>query len=73
MTDFARGFTYTQTTASTTWNINHGLNLTCPVIQVYINYEGGVQRIIPLSVSVVDANNLTVTFSEAQSGYAKLK
>jgi hypothetical protein len=73
MTDIVYGFTYFQTTASTTWNIHHALNLTCPVIQVYINYEGGVQRVLPLSVSVVDANNLTVTFTDPQSGYAKLK
>lgn len=73
MTDFAYGFTYFQETPSTTWNILHALNIATPVIQVYIDIDGGVQRVMPSSVVSVDANNLTVTFTEAQSGYARLK
>ena len=73
MTDFAFGFTYTQATPATTWNVLHALNIQTPVVHVFIETDDGIQRVIPLHVTPVDANNLTITFTSAQSGYAKLK
>lgn len=73
MNDLAFGYTHTQSTPATTWNVLHSLNVEFPVVHVMINTEAGLQRVIPLHVTPVDANNLTITFSQAQSGFAKLK
>jgi exonuclease VII large subunit len=54
-------FTYTATVSDTTFTISHNLNNSSPVVFVYNN---GTQ-INPTSITIVDANNITVTFSSA--------
>jgi hypothetical protein len=55
----AKKFTYTATVSGTTFTISHNLNNSSPVVFVYSN---GTQ-INPTSITIVDANNITVTFS----------
>jgi hypothetical protein len=57
----AKKFTYTATVSGTTFTISHNLNNSSPVVFVYNN---GTQ-INPTSITIVDANNITITFSSA--------
>jgi hypothetical protein len=62
------GATYTdiEAVAATTWSINHGLNTTTPIVQVYT----GSRVMIPDSIRAVNANNLEITFAAATAGTA---
>lgn len=62
--------TYTQDTAATVWNIEHGLNTLQPAINVWIPVNGVSTAIIPAEVRVIDSNNMRVTFTNPQSGTA---
>lgn len=68
----ASGYTHYQLAASTTWSVPHNLNCN-PALQVYVWYDGTLQRILPLDITINDSNNLTITFSEPQSGRAFLR
>ena len=59
-------YLHTQAVGATTWNVAHNLNQQFDNVTVY---SGSDQIIIPDSVTMVDANNLTVTFSSNQVGY----
>lgn len=61
-------YTHTQTSASTTWTIDHNLNTTSPIVQVY---DGTTQKlIIPDDVEVTSNNQVVVTLSNAITGRA---
>jgi hypothetical protein len=60
-----KNFTYTQSVASKTWNVNHGLN---KIPSVTVIDTGGTE--ILGSVTYVDANNVTLGFSVPFSGSA---
>ncbi len=62
--------TFNQTTASATWNINHGIGTMYPVVDVYVLENGSYTHFYSMGVSVVDSNNVTVTFSQPFAGYA---
>lgn len=64
-------FNHTQSTPSTTWSLEHNLK-DYPLIDVYIDVDGGIQKIIPLEISYVDMNNCIITFSSPQTGYASV-
>ena len=65
-------YVFNQATAATTWNIQHNLNTTSPIIDVWYNNAGVMTRILPASTQVVDSNNVTLTFSTAVAGVAKI-
>lgn len=57
---------YSETVASaSSWTIQHNLGTSSPVIDVY---DGSDTRIMPASVVIVDANQLTVNWSSATAG-----
>jgi len=60
-------YVHNESAPATTWNITHGLNTANPLIAVY---DATNVFIIPDSVTVVDTNNVSVTFLVAQSGRA---
>ena len=60
-------YTYYQGTASTTWTIIHNLGYN-PIVRVFI----GNQEVQPLTVTFNNANQVTLTFSTAEAGYACL-
>lgn len=66
-------YTHTQSTASTTWNINHNCNTLAPVIDVFVTVGAQLTKILPLNVVVTDKNNVVVTFSSARSGSAAVR
>lgn len=60
-------FTFTQTSLSDTWTINHNLGYN-PVVRVFI----GTEEVQPATVTFPDLNNVIVTFAMAQVGTARL-
>lgn len=58
---------FTQTTASTTWNITHTNNSADFVLQVF---DDNGDLLIPDSITAVDASNITVAFSNNITGKA---
>lgn len=66
---FATVYQHTQAAASASWVIAHNLGL-YPSIDVYINYQGGVQKILPMAITFDTVNQCTVTFSSARTGFA---
>lgn len=53
-------------TNQSTWVVNHNLNTVNPIAQVY---DINDFQIIPETLRVTDANTITVTFSNLESGY----
>ena len=60
-------YEHTEAVAANVWNINHGLGTTAPVVEVILDsgqpsITGSEDEIlIAYDVTVVDANNVTVT------------
>lgn len=67
LTQEITAYTFTQPTPSYTWNINHGLNTTDINVQVY-NMSNSY--VIPNEITIVDNNNVTITFAGSQDGKA---
>jgi hypothetical protein len=73
---FGSTFKHTQSTPATTWTVNHGLALAAPFIafvQFFVDRGDGPKMIIPSDVTFVTANQLTVTFSNAEIGYVLVR
>jgi len=52
-----KAFNFTQATPSAAWSINHELNCK-PVIDVFANLNGSIQKVFPLEIIYVDDNNV---------------
>lgn len=60
-------YTFYQTSAATTWTINHNLGYD-PIVRVFI----GTEEVQPASVSFPTVNQAVVTFATPQMGVARL-
>jgi hypothetical protein len=74
----ANSYKHTQSSGSATWTINHNLRAAAPFLahaSFFVDTTGlGVYKpIIPADVTYVSANQLTVTFTAAYSGYALIR
>ncbi len=58
--------------SGTVWNIPHNLGTTEVAVDVTVNNAGDDEKIMPVSIEVVDANNLKITFSASQSGQVRV-
>lgn len=58
-----------QSTPAATWTIAHGLK-DYPIVDVYVMYEGDLQKIIPSAITYVDLDTCTVDFTTPYAGYA---
>jgi len=65
-------FNHSQTGASASWAISHNLNSDTVVVDVFIDNGGNLEKILPANVEHTDDNTLTVTFSSAQTGKARI-
>jgi epidermal growth factor receptor substrate 15 len=63
----SNAFLYQTASAASVWTFNHYLQTRYPVIQVYDNTDS---VIIPQSITAVDNNTTTITFSSARTGTA---
>jgi hypothetical protein len=70
ITPMLGGFTFTQVSPSATWDIVHSLNTMAPVLDCWIDVAGSNEKIIPVSVTVIDAATVQITFSTAHAGIA---
>ena len=68
--DQTESYRHTQASASTSWVIAHNLGTSAPVVDVWVDEGGDTVKIMPLSVDVDSANQVTLTFSTAKSGEA---
>lgn len=62
-------YNHTQGSSSTTWTINHNLNER--LVDVIVS-DGSYEKIVPDVVTFTSVNQVTLTFFEAVSGYAKV-
>jgi len=60
-------FTHTQVSITSPWSVNH--NLGTQDVSVMI-WDASNEAIIPNTIEIVDIDNITITFSPAQSGRA---
>jgi hypothetical protein len=65
-------FNHTQISASTTWTINHNLNNPLVGCDVYVHDNGVLEKILPLNVVTTSNNTLTINFSSARAGNARV-
>ncbi len=65
-------YNHTQSTAATTWTINHNLNSSVVAVDVMINNGPNLEKILPADVQHTNNNTLTVIFSAAQTGKARI-
>lgn len=63
------GINFVQSSPSSTWTINHNLNNKYPLVQTYDSSDA---VIIPATIVGTSTNTVTVTFSTAISGYARV-
>lgn len=66
------GYIHTQAEASTTWVVPHALNCS-PTTQVYINYGGKLQRVLPKDIVINSPQQLTISFRAPQTGKVVLQ
>ena len=59
-----------QSVGSDTWAVSHNFNTDAVVVDVFIDFEGSLEKIIPLSIEATDNNTVTITFSSSQTGWA---
>jgi len=73
----ANSYRHTQAGALATWTVTHNLGAAAPFIvhhTFFVDTGGAVYKpIIPSDVTYVSANQLTVTFSSAYSGFALVR
>jgi len=62
-----RAYKHTQSVAATTWTVSHSLEYQYPAVTVY---DGNDDIVIPQRIRATNANTLTLTFTEAESGFA---
>ena len=60
---------HVQTIPALTWTIAHGQG-SYPLVDVYILNDSVVKKIIPDTVTYVDPNTVTVSFSVSRAGFA---
>ena len=64
-------YTHTQTVASTTWTINHGMGYR-PSVQTVVEVDGQNVVMLPKSITHASDNQVVVEFSIARTGTARL-
>lgn len=67
LTNEVNTYTFQQSGASDTWTITHNLATSTPLVQCY---DASQVMMLPDTVTIVDANNLTVSFGSAVTGMA---
>ena len=67
-----KSFNHNQAVSSATWTITHNMNAPVSNIDVLVNYQGSLQKIIPGDIVHTDDNTTTILFSQAFTGRARL-
>lgn len=67
VSDTINTYTHDQTTSSTSWSISHNLNSNYVIVQVY---DDNHKLIIADSIALINANTITINFSNSITGRA---
>jgi len=70
MLEAFKGYIHTQSVASTTWTITHGLATQTPVVDCWVDVSGTDTLIIPVDVVATSSSVVTITFSTPRAGRA---
>jgi hypothetical protein len=62
-------FTYTQSSAASTWNITHNLATVFPIITVYSSSN---DVIVPQEITSINSSSISITFPISVAGYASI-
>lgn len=69
-------YSHSQSVAATTWTIHHNMNVAAVAIDVFVDGVGGVTHanamVVPASIEHTNDNTVTVTFTEACTGSARI-
>lgn len=65
------GYTHDQESATDVWTINHNLGRQV-IVDVFVDFQGNREKILPKSIVVVSDNTLRVTFSRPFTGSARV-
>lgn len=65
-------YNYTQSVAATTWVIAHNLSVNETINDIFVDNNGNLEKILPLSVVHTSNDILTITFSNTETGYARI-
>lgn len=65
-------YNHTQSSPNSTWTVTHNLNTDAVAVDVFIDYLGNLEKILPLDIVVTDSNTLTITFTTSQTGKARI-
>lgn len=63
-------YLHTQGVASTLWVITHNLEMKAPAVDVWVDVNSEIVKIIPSRVVIVDINTCHVHFTTARAGTA---
>jgi len=67
-------FRHVQSTPSVEWNITHNLGANggdgIPIVDVLVDFNGNLEKIIPLTLEKIDEHHVKITFSSARTGTA---
>lgn len=66
------GYNHVQAAANTTWTISHNLGAAMVALDCIVLEGGSLEKILPLTVLETDTNTITVTFSTAREGFARV-
>ena len=66
------GYNHTQSASNTTWTIAHNLGTKNVAVDVSVNVSGNLIKAIPLTQVATTDNSVTITWSSAQSGRARV-
>lgn len=64
------GATHVQEVPATEWVFEHKLKRTA-IVDVYINFQGRLEKILPLSVQQISPDETRIVFSDPQTGVAR--
>lgn len=65
-------YNHNQTSSSASWVITHNLNSDSVVVDAIVNEGGNLEKILPQDINVDSVNQITITFSAARSGRARI-
>lgn len=63
-------YSHVQEVADTEWNINHKLGRTVAT-DCFLYIDGKLEKVLPVSVEIIDDLNVRVTWSSPRSGEAR--
>lgn len=64
-------YQHVQSTPSDKWNVGHNLGV-FPIVDVLVDIDGTLTKIIPMDIVLVDENNIRIEFSKPFVGSARM-